>query len=173
MVRARDAADAASVHATPRSWPAAAPAGCARASAMAKLRVRSAKADDAAAIVELHERHGKEFYLPDPSSSDNIVACVVEDEHGAMVGAVILHVTVEGHFLLDKTYGTPADRWELARVMYEEGCRFAKAKGFRDAFVAIPRMLRGYIRRVATLAGFQSDDYRMHFKVKFEKRFAA
>jgi len=138
---------------------------------MAKLRVRSAKAEDTAALLELHGRHGKEFYLPDPSSPDNIVACVVEDEHGTMVGAAILHVMVEGHFLLDKTYGTAADRWELARVMFEEGCRCAHARGFRDGLIAIPRILRGYIRRVATLAGFVSDEHRVHFKVLLDRRF--
>lgn len=140
---------------------------------MARLRVRPGGAADHQEILELYKRHGERFSFPDPALPDNLLACVVEDETGKMVGAAILHVTLEGEFLLDKTYGTPADRWDLARVMFEEGCRFAKAKGFRDGIIAIPRILRGYIRKVATLAGFVSDEHRFHFKVLLDRRFIA
>jgi len=140
---------------------------------MARLTVRPGSPSDTEQIQELYKRHGEKFVFPDPGMDDNLLACVVEDCTGRMVGAAILHVTLEGHFLLDKTYGTPQDRWELARVMFEEGCRFAKAKGFRDGIVAVPRVLRGYIRRLATLAGFVSDDDRAHFKVLLDQRFIA
>ena len=140
---------------------------------MAALRVRPGGPEDAAAIHELYGRHVEQFVFPDPTAPDNLLACVVEDENGLMVGAAILHVTLDGHFLLDKTYGTPADRWKLARVMFEEGCRFARARGFRDGTVAVPRTLRGYIRRLATLAGFIPDDHRAHFKVILDQRFVA
>lgn len=138
---------------------------------MAALKVRPALPGDADVILELHHRHGKEFYVPDPAAPDNMVACIVEDETGLVVGAGILHVTVEGHFLLDKTWGTPAERWKLARVILEEGFRFARLNGFRDVMVATPRIFRGFARRLAGLAGFVSDEHREHFKVLLDRRF--
>ena len=140
---------------------------------MAALKVRAALPGDADAILALHERHGKKFYVPDPAAPDNLIACIVEDEAGLIVGAAILHVTVEGHFLLDKTWGTPADRWKLARAIIEEALRFARLNGFRDVMVATPRVFRGFARKLATLAGFVSDDHRAHFKVHLDRRFVS
>ena len=140
---------------------------------MARLKVRQPTPADKEGLLELHERHGEQFALPDLDAQDNIVACIVEDEDGRMVGAGILHVMAEGHFMLDHGYGTPADRWELARVILEEGFREAKRRGFAEVFVATPRVLRGFARRLATLAGFIPDDHRVHFKVPMDRRFIA
>lgn len=140
---------------------------------MARLKVRPPSPADKEGLLALHLRHGEQFELPDLDSPSNIVACVVEDDEGKMVGAGILHVTTEGHFMLDHGYGTPADRWELARVILEEGFREAKRRGFAEVFVATPRILRGFARRLATLAGFIPDDHRAHFKVPMDRRFIA
>lgn len=140
---------------------------------MAALKVRAALPGDADIILELHERHGKRFDVPDPAAPENMIACIVEDDTGLAVGAGILHITVEGHFLVDKTWGTPADRWKLARVILEEGFRFARLHGFRDVMVATPRIFRGFIRKLAGLAGFVDDDHRAHFKVLLDRRFIA
>jgi len=140
---------------------------------MARLSVRQALPSDKEGLLELHERHGDQFILPDLDAPDNIVACIVEDESGRMVGAGILHVMAEGHFMLDHSYGTPADRWELAKVIIEAQGRVAWARGFRDVLVATPSKFRGFARKLATLAGFVSDDHRTHFKVLLDRRFIA
>ncbi len=140
---------------------------------MARLKVRQSTPADKEGLLELHERHGDQFVLPDLDAPGNIVACIVEDESGKMVGAGILHVMAEGHFMLDHSYGTPADRWELARVIIEEGCRTAVANGLKDLLVATPSKFRGFARKLATLAGFVSDDHRTHFKVLLDRRFIA
>ena len=57
---------------------------------MAALKVRAALPGDADAILELHERHGKQFYVPDPASPENLIACIVEDDTGLVVGAGLI-----------------------------------------------------------------------------------
>lgn len=99
------------------------------------------------------------YELPDLSSPIVPVKLVAED-HGTVVMAGILRLTTEAYLLMDRSFGSPEDRWE-ALIALQEAVRVeARDKwGLQDTYASIsPAIARAFGKRLRAL-GWRKSNY--------------
>jgi len=136
------------------------------------MRIRPYEPRDRERLLELQHKHGDEYVFPDPADPLNAYVNLLEADDGALLGAVVGRVTLEGFLLLNRTTGTPSQRWGWARSLYEAGFRTAYNLGVGELHFWVPSRLRSYVRRLAEVAGLRRED-RPSFTVRLKERYLA
>lgn len=122
-----------------------------------QFSIRRYTKDDRPALDALHLSHGPDFWYADPDDPVNFVTWVAEVD-GKIVSAVTARYTAEAFFMLDKSYGTPAQRWELTRELIEHSLQYASGIGLREVHIGIGLKQRGWLRRLLSIPSMFLDN---------------
>lgn len=115
------------------------------------MELRNLTARDAAAIERLHARMNLGYELPDPRIGFFVKTGMFDD--GRLVTAVLGRKTSEAYLLLDRTWSTPAERWEAIGHLVVCGAQQAKIQGIDDVHVWLPPALETrFAKRLAEFA---------------------
>ena len=127
--------------------------------------VRRYEPADRPALDALHERHGTDYWYADPDDSINFETWVIEAD-GKIVCSATARATAEAFLMLDKGYGTPAERWAVTKTMLEFSAHRANELGFREVHIGVALKERGWLRRLLSLPSmFLDDRYRVIMSV--------
>lgn len=125
-----------------------------------QINVRKYEPGDRAALDSLHERHDPDLWYANPDDPINVETWLVEID-GLVVAAVTGRHTIEAFLMIDKSYGTPAERWEIIQKLVGVAELRADELGIREVHINIPKKLRGYAKRLLSLESILYDD-RLH-----------
>jgi hypothetical protein len=131
--------------------------------------IRRSVAEDRPALDALHLAHGTQYWYADPDDPINFETWVIEVD-GKIVCALTARLTAEGFLMLDKSFGTPAERWELTKQMLEHSTQRAHELGFREIHIGVAPNERGWLRRLLSLPSMFLDN-RFHVILAVWQRF--
>lgn len=124
------------------------------------MEIRKYKPSDREAILNLRERHDTSFWFADPDDPINFETWLVFDDEKLVASFTARH-TIEGFVMLDKSHGTPAQRWEILQTLYNQLEGRGDELGIREVHVNIPKRLLGYAKRLLKMPQVFYDD-RLH-----------
>lgn len=101
------------------------------------MTARWMKSEDLERLKQIHAAMGFAYELPDPKNK-NVVAKFVAEENGCVVAAVLGRRTAEAYFLLDRSWATPARRYEAFLELHNRACEAGALLGFEDVNVFLP-----------------------------------
>jgi len=114
------------------------------------MELRNLTVRDAAAIKELYAAMSLGYELPEQGKL--FVQLGIFDD-SRLVTAVLGRKTSEAYLLLDRTWSTPAKRWEAVGQLIVFGAQQAKIEGIEDAHVWLPPAIeKRFAKRLAEFA---------------------
>lgn len=122
--------------------------------------IRLYEPSDREAMLALRERHDTSFWFADPDDPINFETWLVFDGDKLVASFTCRH-TIEAFVMLDKSHGTPADRWDMLQTLYNQLEHRGDELGIRECHINIPKKLRGYARRLLKMPQVFYDD-RLH-----------
>lgn len=135
------------------------------------LTIREYSPDDLQAVTRLHEERariqGRSMYFFDPEHPSHQGMTIVAEKNGQIEGVATGRRMVEGALTLDYSRGVPGERLEIAMALLEESRGRARALGFWELLLPVPRSYLGWARRLARVPGIQHDS-RYHFLLPTE-----
>jgi|GEM_PF-5866330 len=138
-------------------------------------RIRPYRKTDRPRLLELAEEYramDPEFHFADPDKPENFVTFVAENEAGEIIGAVTGQAAVEAFMVIDRSYGTPQDRWALVESLIDFGGVDAYMRGFPIVYIGVCDYIKGFARRLLTMTGMTDDNNRAHLRFKVRQRYA-
>jgi len=118
--------------------------------------VRRYTPEDRPAIDALRARHGYNYWFADPDDEINPLTLVLEED-GKIVAAITARRTIEAFLVIDKTHGSPADRWDIVKQLVDRGSAEAADLGVKEVHIGIPSWQRGWARRLLSLGSLFYD----------------
>ncbi len=115
------------------------------------MLIRNYTDDDLSELEQIHAAQGLPYRFPNLKSSLFLSKIVLERD-SKIVAAALLRLTAEAYLLLDKNYGTPADRWRAMLLLHETTRGDAVRRGLDDAHCWVPpEVARSFGRRIESL----------------------
>ena len=133
------------------------------------VSIRRYTPDDRAALDSLHASHGTDFWYADPDDPVNFETWILEDD-GKPVCAVTARYTAEAFLMVDKSYGTPRDRWAVINQMIEHMIQRAHELGLREVHIGVNAKQRGWLRKLLSIPSMILDG-RFHVVLAVWQRF--
>lgn len=101
---------------------------------------------------QLHHLHSDDLWYADPDDTANFATWVLEKD-GKIVGSMTARKTVEAFMMLDKTNGTPLERWEIAQALIHQASEDIVNidNDIREVHIGVPAKQRGWAKRLLTL----------------------
>jgi hypothetical protein len=122
------------------------------------MQVRDLNFLDWPVIEGWHERSGFDYPLPKPLGFTNLgegeafAAMKVVIDNRQLVGAALARMTVEIYGFCDPTWGTPAMRLEMLRLLHQEIAAEMKKQKIRTAHAWLPpEIAKSFGRRLKKL----------------------
>lgn len=111
-------------------------------------------------MLALRERHDTSFWFADPDDPINFETWLVFDGDKLVASFTARH-TIEAFVMLDKQHGTPAERWAMLKMLYDQLDGRCDELGIREVHINVPTKLRGYAKRLLKMPQIFYDD-RLH-----------
>lgn len=124
------------------------------------LTIRRYEPSDLPALLDLRERHDTSLWFADPDDPINFETWLVFDGEKLVASFTARH-TIEAFVMLDKKHGTPLDRWEMLKMLYNQLEGRGDELGIREVHINIPKKLLGYAKRLLKMPQVYYDD-RLH-----------
>jgi hypothetical protein len=112
------------------------------------MKIREATLRDTEALVELHRSGGADFVLPAFDSSLFVSKWLLTTDTGVPAQAILGRLTLESYFLLDRTIGTPQQRWNWFQQLSEAAQSHGRRLGLEDVHAWINPKCRSFGRRL-------------------------
>jgi hypothetical protein len=110
--------------------------------------VREYKSSDFAQLKRIHDRAGVEYDFNVLRFPDRLVA----EDSGRVIAALIGRPSEETDLLLDKDFGNPRDRWNVAMHLISMGEIRLREMGVRTAHCYVPReIVKSYGKRLRSI----------------------
>ena len=116
------------------------------------MEIRELCAADEKAVVALHAAMGLDYKLPVVNSL--AVKNGIFNGTGKPVAVVLGRATTEAYLLLDKSWGTPAERWDAVLRVIAVSQAQARIMGFEDVHVWLPPSIEKTFSRRLKKIGF-------------------
>jgi hypothetical protein len=121
------------------------------------MELRKLIARDTAAVKRLHAAMGLDYELPLADHGGDLRKTVFVRtgifDDGRLVTAVLGRLTSEAYLLLDRTWSTPAERWEAAGRAMVCAAQQAVTDGIEDVHVWLPPAIeKRFGKRLAEFA---------------------
>ena len=111
-------------------------------------------------MLDLYQRDDTSFWFADPDDPINFETWLVFDGDKLVASFCARH-TIEAFVMLDKSHGTPFERWEMLKLLYNQLEGRGDELGIREVHINIPKKLRGYAKRLLKMPQVFYDD-RLH-----------
>ena len=111
-------------------------------------------------MLALYQSHDTSFWFADPDDPINFETWLVLDGDKLVASFTARH-TIEAFVMLDKSHGTPLERWEMLKMLYNQLEGRGDELGIREVHINIPKKLRGYAKRLLKMPQVFYDD-RLH-----------
>jgi hypothetical protein len=123
------------------------------------MLIRRYRAEDAAALREMHGTQGYAYELPDVEHPLFVSKLVLEDDSGRAVMAVLARLTCELYLLADSKAGTPRERLNGFLALHGMAEHDLARKGLEDGTCWVPpKIEKSFGRRLARL-GWAKDPW--------------
>jgi hypothetical protein len=123
------------------------------------MLIRNYTDDDLGELEKIHAAQGLPYKFPNLKSSLFLSKIVLERD-SKIVAAALLRLTAEAYVLLDRSSGTPADRWRALLLLHEATRGDAARKGLDDAHCWVPpEVARSFGRRIESL-GWEREQWK-------------
>lgn len=113
--------------------------------------IRPFQPSDAAALKFMFLRQGFDYQCPD-FGDPALLSKMVLEKDGRVCMAILARLSAEAYFLMDKSIGTPAEKWEAFKELHEASRLDCYGRGLDDVCCWVPPMIeKSFGRRLLRL----------------------